>query len=234
MVATIASSMVGMASRPVRITIHTMVAFTVVQIHMGIMRMGLKTIGVPNRMGINYYQSACVKAPTPGAARRSKQNNKIGKGGHVVYEVQPDLFEGCKNEFIGDTDFSMPIDPVGLEYVLEDINDRYHIPVMICENGFGAYDKLEKDGSIHDPYRIEYIREHIKAMKAAIANGVKLLGYNPWSAFDLLSTSNGIAKRYGFVYVDRTDDDVKECKRYRKDSFYWYKNVIATNGKNLE
>ena len=115
----------------------------------------------------------------------------------------------------------MPIDPVGLEYVLEDINDRYHIPVMICENGFGAYDKLEKDGSIHDPYRIEYIREHIKAMKAAIANGVKLLGYNPWSAFDLLSTSNGIAKRYGFVYVDRTDDDVKECKRYRKDSFYW-------------
>ena len=175
-----------------------------------------------------------VKAPTPGAARRSKQNNKIGKGGHVVYEVQPDLFEGCKNEFIGDTDFSMPIDPVGLEYVLEDINDRYHIPVMICENGFGAYDKLEKDGSIHDPYRIEYIREHIKAMKAAIANGVKLLGYNPWSAFDLLSTSNGIAKRYGFVYVDRTDDDVKECKRYRKDSFYWYKNVIATNGKNLE
>lgn len=185
-------------------------------------------------LGINYYQSACVKAPTPGAARRSKQNNKIGKGGHVVYEVQPDLFEGCKNEFIGDTDFSMPIDPVGLEYVLEDINDRYHIPVMICENGFGAYDKLEKDGSIHDPYRIEYIREHIKAMKAAIANGVKLLGYNPWSAFDLLSTSNGIAKRYGFVYVDRTDDDVKECKRYRKDSFYWYKNVIATNGKNLE
>ena len=185
-------------------------------------------------LGINYYQSACVKVPPPGAARRSKQNNKIGKGGHVVYEVQPDLFEGCKNEFIGDTDFSMPIDPVGLEYVLEDINDRYHIPVMICENGFGAYDKLEKDGSIHDPYRIEYIREHIKAMKAAIANGVKLLGYNPWSAFDLLSTSNGIAKRYGFVYVDRTDDDVKECKRYRKDSFYWYKNVIATNGKNLE
>lgn len=95
-------------------------------------------------LGINYYQSACVKVPTPGAARRSKQNNKIGKGGHVVYEVQPDLFEGCKNEFIGDTDFSMPIDPVGLEYVLEDINDRYHIPVMICENGFGAYDKLEK------------------------------------------------------------------------------------------
>lgn len=185
-------------------------------------------------LGINYYQSQCVKAPTPGLARRAKQNNKIGKGGHVTYEVQPDLFEGCLNETIGATDFSMPIDPMGLQYVLEDIHDRYHIPVMICENGFGAYDKLEADGSIHDPYRIEYLREHIKAMKAAIENGAEVLGYNPWSAFDLLSTSNGITKRYGFIYVDRTDDEVRECKRYKKDSFYWYKNVIATNGKNLE
>ncbi|MGP1376935.1 MAG: glycoside hydrolase family 1 protein [Bulleidia sp.] len=185
-------------------------------------------------LGINYYQSACVKAPSPNTARRSKQNNKIGKGGKVIYEVQPDLFEGTKNEYLLDTDFSMPIDPVGLQYVLEDINDRYHKPLMICENGFGAYDVLEKDGRVHDLYRIEYIRAHIKAMKNAVANGVELLGYNPWSAFDLLSTSNGIAKRYGFIYVDRTDDDVKECKRYKKDSFYWYKNVIATNGKNLE
>ena len=114
------------------------------------------------------------------------------------------------------------------------INDRYGKPVMICENGFGAYDKLEADGSVHDPYRIEYIREHIKAMKRAIDNGVTIIAYNPWSAFDLLSTSNGIAKRYGFIYVDRTDDDVKECKRYKKDSFYWYQRVIASNGKNLE
>lgn len=185
-------------------------------------------------LGINYYQSGCVKAPTPGVSRRSKQNNKIGKGGHVVYEVQPDLFEGCKNENLKDTDFSMPIDPDGLQYILEEINDRYGIPVMICENGFGAYDTLEKDGRVHDSYRIEYLRQHIKAMKRAIADGVHILGYNPWSAFDLLSTSNGIAKRYGFIYVDRTDDDVKECRRYRKDSFYWYKNVIATNGQNLE
>jgi 6-phospho-beta-glucosidase len=185
-------------------------------------------------LGINYYQSACVKEATPGLARRSKQNNKLGKGGSVTYEVQPDFFEGCKNEFIGDTEFSMPIDPIGLQYVLEDINDRYHKPLMICENGFGTYDKLEKDGSVHDAYRIEYLREHIKAMKNAIANGANILAYNPWSAFDLLSTSNGIAKRYGFIYVDRTDDDVKLCKRYKKDSFYWYKNVISTNGKNLE
>ncbi len=185
-------------------------------------------------LGVNYYQSACVKAPSPGAARRSKSNNKIGKGGSLTYEIQPDLFEGCKNEHIGETDYSMPIDPTGLQYVLEDINDRYHIPMMICENGFGAFDVLEKDGRIHDPYRIAYLRAHIKAMKLAIANGVRLIAYNPWCAFDLLSTSNGFAKRYGFIYVDRTDEDVKECRRYRKDSFYWYKNVIATNGRNLE
>ncbi|MBQ9327092.1 MAG: glycoside hydrolase family 1 protein [Solobacterium sp.] len=185
-------------------------------------------------LGINYYQSACMKAPTPGAARRFKQNNKIGKGGKVTYEIQPDFYEGCHNDFLQDTDFSFPIDPDGLQYVLEEINDRYGVPVMICENGFGAYDKLEKDGSIHDPYRIEYIREHIKAMKRAIANGVTIIAYNPWSAFDLLSTSNGIAKRYGFIYVDRTDDEERDCKRYRKDSFYWYQRVIASNGKNLE
>ena len=185
-------------------------------------------------LGINYYQSGCVTEATPGEARRFKQNNKIGKGGRITYEVQPDLFEGCKNELLDDTDFSMPIDPDGLQYVLEDINDRYGIPTMICENGFGAYDVLEKDGTIHDPYRIEYLRNHIKAIRRAIENGAKVIAYNPWSAFDLLSTSNGIAKRYGFIYVDRTDDDVKECKRYRKDSFYWYKNVIRTNGKNLE
>ena len=185
-------------------------------------------------LGINYYQSGCVQKATPDKARRFKQNNKIGKGGHITYEIQPDLFEGCKNELLDDTDFSMPIDPNGLQYVLEDINDRYGIPTMICENGFGAYDVLEKDYKIHDPYRIEYIRNHIKAIGRAIENGAKVIGYNPWSAFDLLSTSNGIAKRYGFIYVDRTDDDVKECKRYRKDSFYWYKNVIKTNGKNLE
>lgn len=185
-------------------------------------------------LGVNYYQSACVKAPTPGASRRPKDNNKTGKGGHAVAEIQPDLFEGTENPFLASTDFSMPIDPSGLEYILEEINDRYGIPVMICENGFGGYDTLEKDGSVHDPYRIEYLRAHIKAIGRAIENGVTVLGYNPWSAMDLLSTSNGIAKRYGFVYVDRTDDDERACKRYRKDSFWWYRNVIATNGKNLE
>lgn len=205
--------------------------FTILPGDMELMKKGSECFDF---LGINYYQSGCVQQASKGAPRRFKQNNKIGKGGHITYEVQPDLFEGCKNERLADTDFSMPIDPDGLQYVLESIHDRYGIPTMICENGFGAYDVLEEDGSIHDPYRIEYIRNHIKAIGRAIENGAKVIGYNPWSAFDLLSTSNGIAKRYGFIYVDRTDDDVKECRRYRKDSFYWYQNVIKTNGKNLE
>jgi 6-phospho-beta-glucosidase len=87
---------------------------------------------------------------------------------------------------------------------------------------------------VHDGYRIEYLRQHIKAIRRAIDNGASVLGYNPWSAMDLLSTSNGIDKRYGFIYIDRSDSDARSCKRYRKDSFFWYKNVIASNGRNLE
>ena len=105
---------------------------------------------------------------------------------------------------------------------------------MITENGLGAYDTLTEDGKIHDNYRIDYLREHIKAMKRASDYGVPILAYCPWSAVDLLSTSNGVKKRYGFIYVDRTDDDPKQCKRLKKDSFEWYKKVIASNGEELD
>ena len=105
---------------------------------------------------------------------------------------------------------------------------------MITENGLGAYDELTEDGKIHDEYRIDYLRDHIKAMKKAMDYGVEVLAYCPWSAVDLLSTSNGVKKRYGFIYVDRTDDDPKECARIRKDSFYWYQKVIQSQGTDLE
>ena len=105
---------------------------------------------------------------------------------------------------------------------------------MITENGLGAYDELTEDGKVHDSYRIDYLREHIRAMKKAIDKGVEVLAYCPWSAVDLLSTSNGVKKRYGLIYIDHTDADSKECVRIRKDSFYWYKNVLASNGAVLE
>lgn len=99
----------------------------------------------------------------------------------------------------------------------------------------GAYDKVEEDGSIHDPYRIDYLRKHIIAMERAVAlDGVDLMGYTPWGCIDLVSAGTGqMSKRYGFIYVDKDDNGNGTLKRSKKDSFYWYKNVIASNGVDL-
>ncbi len=134
------------------------------------------------------------------------------------------------NPYLPKTKYGWTIDPYGFYHYLMDFYHRYQKPILILENGMGTPDKLEKDGRVHDPYRIEYLRSHIKKMADAIADGVEMIGYCTWSATDLYSTHEGFEKRYGFVYVDKTD----ACKRYRKDSFYWYKKVIASNGKDLD
>ena len=111
------------------------------------------------------------------------------------------------------------------------IYDRNHVPVMIVENGLGAYDTVEEDGSIHDYYRIDYFKEHIKAMDKAIENGVDLIGYTTWGCIDVVSAGTGeIRKRYGFIYVDVDDAGNGTLDRYRKDSFFWYKKLIENNG----
>ena len=129
-------------------------------------------------------------------------------------------------------------DPYCVRVTARRLCDRYHLPVIITENGYGRPDTLEDDGSIHDDYRIEHLRETIKEIEIGIEEGADIMGYCPWSAVDLVSTREGITKRYGFIYVDRDEDDEKaktaEMKRYRKDSFYWYKKVIASNGEELE
>ncbi|WP_040210936.1 glycoside hydrolase family 1 protein [Clostridium polynesiense] len=141
---------------------------------------------------------------------------------------------GAKNPYLTYSDWGWSFDPDGLRYSLNEFYARYHKPLMVVENGLGAVDILEKDGSIHDPYRIEYIREHIKAMDKAFDDGVDLLAYTPWGCIDLVSASTGeMKKRYGFIYVDRDDTGKGSMKRYKKDSFYWYKKVIETNGKDL-
>ena len=115
------------------------------------------------------------------------------------------------------------------------IYDRYEKPIMVVENGLGAYDTLEEDGSVHDSYRVDYLRDHIKEMGNAINNGVDLIGYTTWGCIDLVSAGTGeMRKRYGFIYVDKDDQGNGTYKRYRKDSFYWYKKVIETNGENLD
>lgn len=190
--------------------------------------------GYSDFLAINYYASECACAPQKGEVRRFAGVNRSGIKGNIDgFETQPDFYKICKNPNLDTTDWDWAIDPIGMEYLLRDIYSRYNKPLMITENGLGAFDTLEEDGSIHDPYRVEYLKEHIKSIKKAIDKGVEVIAYCPWSAIDLLSTSNGMKKRYGLIYVDRTDDDPKECKRFRKDSSYWYEKVIRSNGEKL-
>lgn len=191
--------------------------------------------GTSDFLGVNYYASKCVKFPDKDTEFREARSNLAGKKGAMgAYEAMPNFYEYVKNPYASSNDWDWTIDPTGMEYLLRDIYERYGIPMMITENGLGARDVLETDGYIHDDYRIDYWRQHLKAIQRAITLGVNVFGFLPWSFIDLLSTSNGYDKRYGLVYVDRTDDDVKNLKRYKKYSFYWYQKVIQTNGEDLE
>lgn len=153
-----------------------------------------------------------------------------------VEKVGGNLIGGAKNPYLKLSDWGWQIDPDGLHYTLNLLHDRYpHIPLMVVENGFGAVDKVEEDGSIHDKYRIDYLREHIKAMREAIDEGVPLIGYTTWGPIDIVSAGTGeMYKRYGFIYVNRHDDGTGNFSRRCKDSFYWYKKVIESNGKYLD
>lgn len=138
---------------------------------------------------------------------------------------------GAQNPYLASSDWGWQIDPLGLRIALNELYDRYQIPLMIVENGLGAYDELKADGTIEDDYRIAYLKQHIDAMHEAILDGVDLIGYTPWGCIDLVSASTGeMAKRYGFIYVDKYDDGSGDCSRRRKKSFNWYKQVIASNG----
>lgn len=145
------------------------------------------------------------------------------------------LSMGAKNPYLSYSDWGWSMDPEGLRYILNIIYERYEKPLMVVENGLGAHDEVEKDGSIHDEYRIEYLRQHIKAMDEAIKDGVDLIAYTPWGCIDLVSASTGeMAKRYGFIYVNKHDDGTGDLSRSKKDSFFWYKKVIETNGEVLD
>lgn len=141
---------------------------------------------------------------------------------------------GVKNPYLKESDWGWQVDPKGLRYSLIELYDRYRIPLMVVENGIGAKDEVEADGAIHDPYRIEYFRQHLSEMEKAIDEGVEMWGYTSWAPIDLISAStNQMSKRYGFIYVDQDDMGNGTLKRSRKDSFYWYQKVIKSNGKDL-
>ena len=138
---------------------------------------------------------------------------------------------GGKNPYLESTDWGWQIDPTGLRIALNDIYARYEIPLMVVENGMGAFDEVEEDGSIHDPYRIAYLKSHVRAMAEAVADGVDLIGYTWWGPIDLVSAGTGeMRKRYGFIHVDKYDDGTGTYERRRKDSFFAYKRIIESNG----
>ena len=164
----------------------------------------------------SYYMSNCI----------TTHKDADDVGGNII--------AGKKNPYLKASDWGWQIDPVGLRYTLNEIYDRYRIPLMVVENGLGAYDKKDADGKIHDSYRIDYLRAHIEQMAEAVKDGVDLMGYTPWGCIDLVSASTGeMAKRYGFIYVNKFDDGTGDLSREKKDSFYWYQKVIATNGEDL-
>ncbi len=173
--------------------------------------------GTVDMYTFSYYMSQAVT---------THQNDDIVSG---------NMSSGVRNQYLTYSDWGWALDPDGLQYYLELMYDRYELPMMVVENGLGAVDALEEDGSIHDSYRIDYCREHIKAMGKAVQNGVNLIGYTAWGCIDLVSASTGeMKKRYGFIYVDKQDDGTGTLERMRKDSFYWYKKVIESNGEDLE
>ena len=173
--------------------------------------------GTVDFCSFSYYCSSCVT---------DKDVEKDGKGNFSM---------GAKNPYLQYSQWSWSMDPEGLRYLLNLLYGRYHVPLMIVENGLGAHDVMDSDQKIHDSYRIEYMKNHIMAMSDAIKDGVDLMGYTAWGCIDLTSSSTGqMSKRYGMIYVDRNDDGTGDFSRYRKDSFYWYKKVIESNGRIVE
>lgn len=151
--------------------------------------------------------------------------------GDRLEQVSGNTTGGVKNPYLQTNDWGWQIDPVGLRISLNELYSRYEVPLFIVENGIGAVDTIEADGSIQDDYRIDYFRSHIEQMHEAILDGVELLGYTSWGVIDLISySSSEMEKRYGFIYVDQDNDGNGTLERKRKKSFHWYKDVIANNG----
>ncbi|WJV61182.1 6-phospho-beta-glucosidase [Pectobacteriaceae bacterium CE70] len=149
-------------------------------------------------------------------------------------KVGGNIAGGVKNPYLQTTEWDWQIDPIGLRIAMNDMYDRYQIPLFVVENGMGAVDKIDENNQINDDYRIEFFKSHLTQMKEAIKDGVEVMGYTSWGPIDLISASTSeMAKRYGFIYVDQDNDGNGTLVRYRKKSFYWYQHVIETNGSEL-
>lgn len=174
--------------------------------------------GTPDFYACSYYNTYCAGVDPDAAASEGN------------------LVQGLSNPYLTTSEYGWQIDPTGLRIFLNEMYDRYQLPIMIVENGLGARDTLEDDGSVHDPYRIAYLREHVRSLVQTVEEDmVPVIGYMPWSALDLMALSTGnIEKRYGFIYVDLDNQGYGTRARTPKDSYYWYRDVIASNGTQLD
>ena len=166
-------------------------------------------------ISLSYYNSRTVRT----------HGEQEASGGNV--------FASAKNPYLTCSEWGWPIDPTGFRITLNDLYDRYQKPLFVVENGLGAVDTMEENGEIHDDYRIDYLSSHIQAIiEACNEDGVDIIGYTPWGCIDLVSASTGeMSKRYGFIYVEKDDNGKGTLNRRRKQSFYWYQNLIRQKGK---
>jgi len=187
--------------------------------------MKLMKENTPDFIGLNYYMNQTV------AASSSDRISLHGK--EVLILEEEGVYKIVKNDLIPKTDWGWNICPEGLKITIMDLYNRYQLPFLITENGLGAYDELDKNNQVHDSYRIEFINNHLKQVKDCISYGFPILGYCLWSYIDLISGREGMDKRYGLIYVNRDNENLKDLRRVKKDSYHWYKKVIDERGKNI-
>jgi 6-phospho-beta-glucosidase len=193
----------------------------------------------PDFLAFNYYGGHTIQYYKEGDAPYEAPKELIEKHNvsqsflkKIAREKQVGIGQEVVNPCIKQGEYRIN-DPVGLRLTLRDLYEKYNLPLIITECGCASTEELTADGKVHDDYRIEYLKEHLLECQKAISEGVELFGFCPWTVIDVISAKEGFKKRYGFIFVDRTDTDLKELKRYKKDSFYWYQEVIKTNGNNL-
>ena len=166
-------------------------------------------------LAISYYRSETVSATKGG------KKNLLGFKNLV------------ENQYLETSEWGWAIDPIGFKIALKEIYSRYNMPIFVVENGIGVREELNENNTIEDDYRIHYLREHIKQMRSASDEGVDIMGYLVWGWIDILSSHGEMSKRYGFIYVNRGEKDLRDLKRYKKKSFKWFNKVIKSNGEDL-
>ena len=184
--------------------------------------------GNPDFIAMNYYSTVTIAESKGDSSDVSPR-----AGDQQIMLGEPGVYRTAENPYVDKSKYGWVVDPVGLRMTLRKVSERYNLPILITENGYGDKDALEENDVINDDDRIDFIRNHLEQLQLAITDGVEVFGYCPWSAIDVVSTHQGYGKRYGFIYVNRGEFDLKDLRRIKKKSFYWYKNIIESNGKKF-